>query len=105
MARITVTIEGSSKDNGHVRLTDFIKQLEAVRSSLKQTERVVTDSDSPNLYYRIVELTYSSPARVVIENQRLGNLHWTKTYEKETRQTIRGIRKLRETSEAIDLRS
>lgn len=67
MARITVTIEGSTEDKGHVRLTEFIKQLEAVRSSLKQTERLVSNSDTPSLYYRIVELTYSSPARVVIE--------------------------------------
>src|SRR5687767_10103271 len=67
MARITVTIEGSHKDNGRVRLTEFIKQLEAVRTSLKQTERLITDSDTPSLYYHIVELTYSSPARVVIE--------------------------------------
>ena len=67
MARITVTIEGSSEDSGHVRLTEFIKQLEAVRTSLKQTERLVSDSDTPSLYYRIVELTYSSPVRIVIE--------------------------------------
>ena len=67
MARITVTIQGSRQDNGRVRLSEFIKQLEAVKSSLKQTERLVSDSDDPALYYQIVELTYASPARVVIE--------------------------------------
>jgi len=65
--RITVTIEGSPQDKGRVRLSDFIKQLEAIKTSLKQTERLVSDSDDPALYYKIVELTYSSPATVVIE--------------------------------------
>src|SRR5215216_3996943 len=65
--RISITIEGSPQDNGRVRLFDFIKQLEAIKTSLKQTERLVSDSDDPGLYYKIVELTYSSPATVVIE--------------------------------------
>lgn len=65
--RITVTIQGSKADKGRVRLSDFIKQLEAVKSSLKQTERLVSDSDEPALYYHIVQLTYASPATVVIE--------------------------------------
>lgn len=72
MARITVTIAGSKEDKGRVRLTEFIKQLEAVKSSLKQTERLISDGDETKLYYRIVELTYSSPARVVIEPASLG---------------------------------
>ncbi|HEV7747579.1 MAG TPA: hypothetical protein VGO56_21450 [Pyrinomonadaceae bacterium] len=66
MARITVTIQGTEQDKGLVRLTEFIKQLEAVKSSLKQTERLITNEE-PALYYQIVALTYSSPATVVIE--------------------------------------
>jgi hypothetical protein len=67
MARITVVIEGTPEDNGKVRLTEFIKQLEAVKSSLKHTERLISGEQDPVLYYKIVELSYNSPATVVIE--------------------------------------
>lgn len=67
MAQITIRIQGAREDAGHVRLTDFIRQLEAVKSSLKHTERLLTDDEDSGLYYRIVQLSYSSPATVTIE--------------------------------------
>jgi hypothetical protein len=101
MARVTVTIQGSPQDNGRVRLSDFIKQLEAVKSSLKQTERLITDSTDPALYYQIVELTYSSPAKVVIEpvsispeTVGLGD-RTVKQYASNLRQVARGRRPAR----------
>jgi hypothetical protein len=65
--RITVRLEGDAKDAGHLRLTDFIKQLDAIKSALKQTERVLGHSDKTAVYYRIVDLSHSSPATVVLE--------------------------------------
>lgn len=101
MARITVTIQGSPQDNGRVRLSEFIKQLEAVKSSLKQTERLITESDEAGLYYQIVELTYASPARVVIEPVATGpetvglGDRTVKQYASNLRQVARGRRPAR----------
>lgn len=67
MAQITIQIQGMPEDDGQVRLTEFIKQLEAFKGSLKHTERLVSGEDESSLYYRIVQLSYSSPATVVIE--------------------------------------
>ncbi len=64
--RITLTIEGSSVDHGHVRLSDFLEELEALKEALRQTERSVFNAD-PQLYYRIVDASHSSPLRMVIE--------------------------------------
>jgi hypothetical protein len=99
--RITVTIEGSPQDKGRVRLSDFIKQLEAIKTSLKQTERLVSDSDDPALYYKIVELTYSSPAKVVIEPVEIADAvsglgdRTVKQFVTNLRQVARGRRPMR----------
>lgn len=65
--RITVRLEGDVRDAGHVRLSDFIRQLDAIRAALRQTERVLGHSDKTSVYYRIVDLKHSSPATVVLE--------------------------------------
>ncbi len=64
--RITVTIEGTA-DGGAPTLTEFLKQLEAVKVALKHTERLVTGTDEPDVYFKIVGLSMSSPATVVLE--------------------------------------
>jgi hypothetical protein len=65
--RITIRLHGAVEDDGHIRLTEFIKQLEAVKAALKQTERLITKSEERSLYYKIVDLSHSSPATIVIE--------------------------------------
>jgi|SRR5438270_5152732 len=65
--RITVELVGAPEDEGHLRLSEFIKQLQAVKGALKQTERTITGKDEPELYYRIVEVSHSSPLSVTIE--------------------------------------
>lgn len=64
---ITVQFEGVPEENGHVRLGAFIEQLEAVRSALKQAERMVSGDDSQSVYYRIIDLRHNSPAIIVLE--------------------------------------
>lgn len=64
---ITLTIEGSQVDNGHVRLSDFLDELEALKEALRQTERSMFNTDRPEVYYRIVDAEHSSPLRLVIE--------------------------------------
>lgn len=65
--RITIRLVGSKSDGGHVRLSDFIDQLEAFSEALRQTERLLSGQDRPFVYYRIVALSYESPATVTIE--------------------------------------
>jgi hypothetical protein len=65
--RITIILKGSDADAGDVRLSEFLEQLEAIREALKQTERVVSGRSDQHIYYKIVELSHSSPSRVVLE--------------------------------------
>jgi hypothetical protein len=64
--RIKIRALGSDEDRGHLRLTDFIKQLELVRNALKQTERQMTGEEG-RVYWRVVDLSHSSPATVTLE--------------------------------------
>jgi hypothetical protein len=69
-SRITVRVEGVPKDGGDVRFSDFIKQLEAVRTALRHTERLVLkdeETEHNSVYYRVVDLRRTSPATVVLE--------------------------------------
>jgi hypothetical protein len=65
--RIKVEIKGSSEDGGFLRLTEFLQQLDAIKTALKHTERLASGSEERAVYYRIVELKMSSPATVVLE--------------------------------------
>jgi hypothetical protein len=65
--RITIQLQGSDDDGGHLRLTDLIQQLEAIRTALKHTERLVTGTETRALYYRVIDLSHNSPATVVLE--------------------------------------
>jgi hypothetical protein len=68
--RISVTIEGTA-DGGAPTLAEFLKQLEAVKLALKHTERIVTGSDEPDVYFKVVGLSMNSPAKVVLEETAL----------------------------------
>ncbi len=39
--KITIQLEGSADDSGHLRLNELVKQLELVASALKHTEQSV----------------------------------------------------------------
>ena len=64
---ITIRLEGVPQENGHVKLTVLIKQLEALRDALVNTERTITGSDTSTVYYRVVGLSHSSPAQITLE--------------------------------------
>lgn len=71
--RITIQLTGSLEDDGHVTLSAFLSQLEAVKAALKQTERLVTGEEEPTVYYRVVDLSHNSPATIVLEAVSLAN--------------------------------
>lgn len=65
--QITVRIKGSPTIGGYPRLSDFLKQLDAIKVALRHTERLQFHSDKSTVDYRIVSLSMSSPATVVLE--------------------------------------
>lgn len=58
---------GRTQDSGQVRLSDFIMQLESFKAALKHTERIAFKKVPAAVYYRIVDLSYRSPATIVLE--------------------------------------
>ncbi len=74
--RITIKVLGAEEDRGHVRLSEFIRQLDVIRAALRQTERHLAGSDESLVYWRVVDLRHESPATVVLEDvpvRRKGN--------------------------------
>lgn len=66
-ATLTLEIHTTEDDpSDRVRLTSFIGQLEAFKEVLRHTERVMYGSEG-NVFYRIAELTKSSPPQITIE--------------------------------------
>lgn len=65
--RITLTLEGSRTDQGHVRLSDLVEELEALKEALRQTERSMFANEPNQVYYRIVDASHSSPLKLVLE--------------------------------------
>lgn len=53
-------------DNGNVRLEDFLEELGAIKNALRHTELKVAGKAN-TVYYRVIDLTHSSPSTVRIE--------------------------------------
>lgn len=68
--RITLVIEGLPEDDGEVRLGAFIAQLQGLIATIGKLDREANNG-KPASYYTIAELSYNSPARVVIDPQPL----------------------------------
>ncbi len=62
---IRLAIEGFASDDGHVRLLEFARQLKSLLSLLRSSEKLMSGAIESD--YRVVELSHSSPATVVIE--------------------------------------
>jgi hypothetical protein len=65
--KIEVQLEGSAEDGGAVRLDDLHQFLHNLRETLQAVEREVTEGERPSTVYRVVGLSYKSPARVEIQ--------------------------------------
>jgi hypothetical protein len=65
--RITVRFEGDPADKGDVRLPDFAAKVTAFFRALEATEELLPDEDRDRVYYKIVELSKSSPATITVE--------------------------------------
>lgn len=70
--RITLIIEGLPEDDGQVRLGVFMSQLQNLSATITKIDREANDGKAAT-YFRIAELSYKSPVRVVLEPQALPN--------------------------------
>lgn len=69
--RITLIIEGLPEEDGQVRLATFMAQLNSLNATITKLDREANEGKQAT-EYRIAELSYNSPVRVVIEPKARG---------------------------------
>lgn len=69
--RITLIIEGLPEDEGQVRLSAFMAQLQSFSATVAKLDKEANAGKAAT-YFRIAALSYNSPVRVVLEPQPLG---------------------------------
>ena len=52
--QITLELEGLPQEGGHLRLNDFLAQLNALRQALHSVDRVIENATDNSIYYRVV---------------------------------------------------
>lgn len=67
--RITLIIEGLPEDDGQVRLSAFMTQLQNLSATLSKLDKEA--HTKATTYYRITALSYASPVRVELEPQAI----------------------------------
>jgi hypothetical protein len=65
--RIKIQITGRPEDNGDVRVEDFIAELTNVKKALIEVDHAISEDGSDSVYFRVVDLSHSSPASIVLE--------------------------------------
>lgn len=64
---IKVVIEGMPEDRGFVRANAFINGLNAIIKNITRVDKTISKKGTPSFHLRITELSYKSPATVVME--------------------------------------
>lgn len=67
LQRITIRMEGLPEEGGHLRLTDFLKRLEDWKKVLNQVGQADGSGEGSDIYYRVVNLSHSSPVTIELE--------------------------------------
>jgi hypothetical protein len=65
--QITHSVEGLDSEHGHISAAQFLDKLEHLLSALNGIDRVIGQSGTPKLYYRIVNATHSSPLTFTLQ--------------------------------------
>ena len=66
---IKFQLTGSNRDEQHVRLSDFIGQFYALKAAFANIERIISGNERSTVYFRVINLSHSSPATVELEAQ------------------------------------
>jgi hypothetical protein len=69
--RITFIVEGFPEDEGRLRLSAFVNELQNLSATITRIDRE-THHGRPANYFRIAELSYGNPARIVLEPHATG---------------------------------
>jgi hypothetical protein len=64
---IALQFSGTDADTDALHLEDFLKQMEAVKHAINETQRVLTRGRGPDIHYRVVAISRSSPYRIVLQ--------------------------------------
>ena len=67
LPRITIQMEGLVQEGGHLRLNDFLRRLEDWKRILNQIDHFSPEGERADVYYRVVDLSHSSPATITLE--------------------------------------
>ena len=62
---IALQLEGTEDESGNIRLDDFLSEIAALRATLSAIDRDVNGKHT--VYFSVVDLSHSSPAKIVIE--------------------------------------
>jgi hypothetical protein len=64
---IKLQVEGVESEQGHVRFDDFLQKLEDLLITLNGVDRIVGNTFQPTLYYRVVDVSHTSPVAITLE--------------------------------------
>jgi hypothetical protein len=64
---VTLTLEGTKKESGHIRVTDFAKTLKSFVNVVNSSTNPDSKAQKPSLYFRIIALSHNSPATITME--------------------------------------
>jgi hypothetical protein len=64
---ITFSVEGLDAENGHVKADEFLEKLTSLLTALNGIDRLVGETGSPSLYYRIIDASHTSPFKITLE--------------------------------------
>lgn len=67
MKRLTIQLLGAPEDSEHIRLFDFVQELEAIREALEEIDSQFFGDGHPTTDYRVVDLRHASPSAVILE--------------------------------------
>lgn len=64
---LKIQLRGKNTEDEHLMFPDFIDELKAILAALHHVGKMVAGSANSPVYYRVVNLTHSSPATVELE--------------------------------------
>lgn len=64
---IKIIIEGMPAEGGLIRADAFVDSLNSITKNIKKTDKLISRSGTSSFYLKLVELSYQSPAIVVME--------------------------------------
>lgn len=64
---ITLSVVGIESEGGHVRADELLDELSNLLEALNRFDRIVSQTGSPTLYYRIIAVHHASPLSITLE--------------------------------------